>query len=110
MFVFSFFLVWFAGSDELLQRLEQPEEARRLADPAELDAERLHLDEEVLDVDDLVADQRLQKHAHQSHEAVLHVLVLDVLARRDAVRDVQMNKLSGKINGGGEPINNLHGN
>ena len=40
-----------------LERLEQPEEARRLADVRELDAEGLHLYEEVLHIDDLVPDQ-----------------------------------------------------
>ena len=43
----------------LFEGLEQPEEPRRLANPAELDAERLHLDEKVLHIDDLVADQGL---------------------------------------------------
>ena len=61
--------------------------------PGELDAERLHLDEQVLHVDDFVADEGLQKHAHQPHQPVLHVLVLDALARRDAVGDVHVHEL-----------------
>ena len=54
-----------------VQGLEEAEEAGRLADAAELDAEGLDLDEKVLDVDDLVPDQGLEEHTHQAHQAVL---------------------------------------
>lgn len=54
-----------------VQGLEQAEEAGGLADAAELDAEGLHLDEQVLHVDYLVSDQRLQEDADQAHQAVL---------------------------------------
>lgn len=47
--------------------LEEAEEAGSLTDAAELDAEGLDLDKEVLHVDDLVPDQRLQEDAHQPH-------------------------------------------
>ena len=63
----------------LLERFEQPKEARRLADVAELNAECLHLDEQVLHVDDLVPDEGLEEYAHKADEAVLQVLVFDVL-------------------------------
>ena len=38
-----------------------------------------------LDIDDLIPDERLQEHAHQPNQSVLHVLVFDVLAARDAI-------------------------
>ena len=48
-----------------------------------------------LDVDDLVANERLQEDADKTNQPVLHEPVLDVLARGDAIRDVQMHKLGG---------------
>lgn len=54
-----------------VQGLEQAEEAGGFSDAAELDAEGLDLDEEVLHVDDLVSDQRLQEDADQPDQAVL---------------------------------------
>lgn len=51
----------------VIQCLEEAEETSSLAYSAKLDAERLHLDEQVLHIDDLVADQRLKKNAHQTH-------------------------------------------
>lgn len=60
------------------QQLQQSEEPGRLADAAVVDAERLHLVQQVAYVDDLVADEGLQEDAHQAHEAVLKVLVLGV--------------------------------
>jgi hypothetical protein len=41
-----------------------------------------------LNVDDLVADERLEEDAEKPDQPVLHVLVLDGLAGRDAVGDV----------------------
>jgi len=38
-----------------------------------------------LNVDDLVANQRLQKDADESHQTVLHVTIFDGFTRRDAV-------------------------
>jgi len=43
--------------------LQQPEESGCLSDPAELDAEGLDFDEQLLDVDDLVSDQGLEEDA-----------------------------------------------
>lgn len=54
-----------------VQGLEEAEKAGSLADAAELDAEGLNLDEEVLHVDDLVPDQRLQEDADQPDQTVL---------------------------------------
>ena len=48
----------------------------------------LDFDEQFLDVDDLVPDEGLEEHAEEPHKPVLHVLVLDGLARRDAVGNV----------------------
>ena len=48
-----------------------PEERCCLPDSAELNAEGLHFDEELLNVDDLVTDQRLKKNAKKSHQTVL---------------------------------------
>jgi hypothetical protein len=54
-----------------LHGLQESEESGRLSDLGELDAEGLHLNEQVLDVDDLVADQRLQEDAHETDQAIL---------------------------------------
>lgn len=54
-----------------VQSLEEAEEASGLADAAELDAEGLNLDEEVLNVDNLVPDQRLQEDADQTNQTIL---------------------------------------
>ena len=53
----------------------------------------LDFNKKLLDIDDLVPDEGLEKDAEEPDESVLHVLVPDGLARGDAVRDVQMNKL-----------------
>lgn len=92
----------------LLERFEQPKEARRLADVAELNAECLHLDEQVLHVDDLVADQGLQEDTDQPHQSVLHVPILDILARGDAVGDVQVHKLRRQVDGRRQPVDHFH--
>jgi hypothetical protein len=41
-----------------------------------------------LNVNDLVSDERLEKHTEETNQPVLHVLVPDGLASGDAVRDV----------------------
>ena len=50
-----------------------------------------------LDVDDAVADERLEEDADETHEAVLHVAVLHVLARRNAVGDVEVDELGRQL-------------
>lgn len=47
-----------------IKGLEKTKEAGSFTDATELDTEGLDFDEEVLHVDDLVPDQRLQKHTH----------------------------------------------
>ena len=59
-----------------LQPLEQAEERGGLAYAGELDAEALHLQQQLLHADQVVAYEALQEHAHQAHGPVLHVLVL----------------------------------
>ena len=54
-----------------VQRLEEAEQSGGFADSAELDAEGLNLDEEVLHVDDLVSDQRLKEDADQANQTIL---------------------------------------
>lgn len=54
-----------------VQGLQQAEESGGFTNAAELDAEGLDLDEQVLDVDDLVSNQRLQEDADQPDQAVL---------------------------------------
>lgn len=54
-----------------VQGLEQSEEAGSFPDAAELDAECLNLDEEVLHVNDLVPYQRLEEDADQPDQTVL---------------------------------------
>lgn len=54
-----------------VQGLQQAEESGGFTDAAELDAEGLDLDEQVLDVDDLVPDQRLKEDADQPDQPVL---------------------------------------
>lgn len=54
-----------------VQGFEQAEEAGCFADAAELNAEGLDLNEQVLNVDDLVPDQRLQEDADQPDQTVL---------------------------------------
>lgn len=64
----QFGLSWvFSG----VQGLEEAEEAGGFADAAELDAESLDLDEEVLNVDDLVSDERLEEDTDEADQTVL---------------------------------------
>jgi len=49
-----------------------------------------------LNIHNLVSDQGLQKYANQSHQAGLHVFILNCFAGRNAVADVQMNELRGQ--------------
>jgi hypothetical protein len=95
-------------ANTLLQRFQQPEQARSFPDPAELNAKRLDFNEQVLNVDDFVANQALQEHAHQPNQAVLHVLVLDVFARRNAVADVQVDEFGGEVHRRSEPVHHFH--
>merc|ERR1719375_569212 len=88
----------------VLQGLEETKERSCLAYPGELDTKCLHLNEQVLDVDDLVANQRLEEHADQPHQPILHVFVLDVFAGRDAVRDVEVNESGRQIYSSSEAI------
>ena len=90
------------------KRLEQSEEARSLSDVRELDAKGLDLDEKRLHVDDPVPNQRLEEHADETHETRLHVLVFDILATLDTVRDVEVNELGRKINCSCQSIHHLH--
>ena len=46
-----------------------------------------------LDVNDLIANERLQKDTDKSHESILHVAVFDRLTGRDTVGDVQVDEL-----------------
>jgi len=46
-----------------------------------------------LNVDNLVADERLEEDADEAHEPVLHVAVLGALAGVDAVGDVEVQEL-----------------
>ena len=54
-----------------VQGLQEAEEAGGFADAAELDAKGLNLDEQVLNIDDLVSDQRLEEDADQSDQPIL---------------------------------------
>jgi hypothetical protein len=97
-----------------LYGFQQPEQARCLSDAAKLYAECLDLNKQILrdsadvanyrqhkakqptprlNVDDLVADERLQKHTDQSHQPILQVLVLDVLTGGNAIGDVQVDEV-----------------
>lgn len=44
-----------------------------------------------------------------THQTVLHVPILDVLAGGYAVRNIEVNELSRQINSGRQPIHHLHG-
>lgn len=46
-----------------------------------------------LNVDDFVTNEALQEDTDEPHKSVLHVPVLDRLARGDTVGDVQVHKL-----------------
>lgn len=87
---------------------EQPEQTCSFSDARELNAKSLHLQEQILHVNDLVADQRLEEDTHQSHKPRLHELVLDLLACVKAVGDVQMNELLRQLDRCGEAVDDLH--
>lgn len=76
----SFGRFGFSGVFSGVQSLEEAEEAGGFSDAAELDAESLDLDEEILNVDDLVSDQRLEEDADQADQTILelkiHMLML----------------------------------
>lgn len=77
----------FAG----VQRLQEAEEAGSFTDAAKLDAEGLDLDEQVLDVDDLVSDQRLEENADQSDQPVLERTDLVNIGIQGIVSTLQLN-------------------
>ncbi len=58
----------------------------------------LNFNKQLLDVDDLVPDERLKKNAEKPDESILHVLVPDGLTGGDAVGDVEVNELGRKFN------------
>lgn len=60
-----------SGVFSSVQGLEQTEEAGGFTDAAELDAECLNLDEEVLHINDLVPYERLEEDADQPDQTVL---------------------------------------
>jgi len=51
-------------SSQLFKRFEQPKQAGSFPYVTKFDTKRLYLDEKVLDVYDLVADERLEEDAH----------------------------------------------
>jgi hypothetical protein len=63
----------------LFKCLQQSEKASCLSDSTELDTKGLHLDKELLYIDNFVSNKGLQKHTNKSNQSVLHVLVLDIL-------------------------------
>ena len=58
-----------AHTNALLQSFEQTKKSSCFANARELDAEGLYLNKEVLHVNNLIADQRLQEHAHKPHKS-----------------------------------------
>lgn len=60
-----------------------------------------------LDINDFIPDERLQEHAHEPNQSVLHVLVLDILAARDTIGYVEMNELCWQIYAGSQSIYHL---
>lgn len=79
------------------QCLQQAKKWCGFSNPTELNTESLDFNENFSDIDDLTFDQRLQEDAHQAYQAILHVLVLNVFTRGNAVGDVKMNKLMGQV-------------
>lgn len=73
-----------------VQSLQEPEEAGGFPDTAELDTEGLDLDEQVLNIDDLVSDQRLEEDADQSDQPVLE----HTDTEREGTRDNGFQKYS----------------
>ena len=59
-----------------------------------------------LHVDDLVPDERLQEHADEPDQAVLHVAVPDRLTGGHAVGDVQVDKLRRQLHRRRQPAGN----
>lgn len=79
------------------QCLQQAKKWCGFSNPTELNTESLDFNENFSDIDDLTFDQRLQENAHQAYQAILHILVLNVFTRGNAVGDVKMNKLMGQV-------------
>lgn len=68
MLLGGFVLSWGLAS---VQGFEQAEESGCFTNAAELDAEGLDFNEQVLNIDDLVPDQRLQEDTDQPDQTVL---------------------------------------
>ncbi len=61
------FAAW-RGNISSLKLLEETKESSSLSNTAELDAKGLHFYKQLLNVDDLVADQRLEKDTQQPYQ------------------------------------------
>lgn len=97
----------FDSSGCLFQCLQHPKEWCRFFDSAKFDAKGLHFDKQIMHIDDLVAYERLQEDAHQTHQAILHVLVLDIFTRGNAIGDVKMNELWWQVDRCGQSVHYL---
>lgn len=64
-----------------------------LANFAEFNAEGLHFNENFFHVNNFVSDETLQENTDESYQPTLHIFVFNCLACRNAVGDVQVNKL-----------------
>jgi hypothetical protein len=138
---------FFAGKGSILSKLSihrireaaplnQPKQICGFSDASELDAERLQLDEHVLQRQNLVSDQAVQKDTHllgndqktvrskkkkigsyekerknayQADEPVLHKLVTGVSTRLKAIRNVEVNHFNRKVHRCRQLVDDLHG-
>jgi len=96
------------GNYPSLQGFKKPKQSSCFPNFAELDTKSLHFYKQVLDINDLIPDERLQEYANQANQTILHVLILDIFTRLNAVRDVQVYKFCWEFHCCCKPIDHFH--
>lgn len=84
------------------------EEFSGFFDVGELEAEGLDLVGNVLETENMIAEEPLDKNRDQTDESLLVVLGGDSTARVDAVGDVVVDELSRQIDSHGQSVDDLH--
>lgn len=88
--------------------LNELEESRGVFDVTKMDAEVLHFQEEIFDIDSFIAHQWLDEHTDQTNESILHIFVFSFFTRFDTRRDVSMEKFLWEFHQRRQTIDHFH--
>ena len=79
---------WYTGQISRFKLFQKSEQGCGFSDSTELNAKSLYFYKQLLDIDNLVADQGLEEDTQQSYQSVLDVLILDGFTSVNTIGDV----------------------